>query len=221
MSAFKNMFGGTSFNATNVQPAKEIGAVPTDWYEVSVVDSAIEPTQRQDGKFLKVVYQILSGEYANRKIFDRLNLDNPNPSTVKIAQEALSAMCHATNVMNLSEPEQLYDIPLGIKVVYEPPKGEYGEGNRVKGWCKLGEIEEKRLKGRKGAAPAPAKAPASPAAPIRAPAAAVAAPKAPTAPAAPKPAVDNRPVPGPAYQPWRRNDGEATKQEAQQDDVRN
>jgi hypothetical protein len=223
MSAFKNMFGGTSFNATNVQPAKEIGAVPTDWYEVSIVDSAIEPTQKQDGNFLKIVYQILSGEYANRKIFDRLNLDNPNQTAVRLAQEALSAMCHATNVMNLSDPEQLYDIPFGIKVVYEPPKGEYGEGNRVKGWCKLGEIEEKRAKGRKGAAPAPApaKAPASPAAPIRAPAAAAAKPTAPTAPTAPKPAADNRPVSSPAYQPWRRNGAEETKQEAQQDDVRN
>ena len=213
MSTFKGLFGNKSFNATEIEPPKEFGALPTDWYEVAIVDSAIEPTKKGDGHKLKIVYQVLSGEYVNRKIFENLNLDNPNPTAVKIAQETLSAMCHATGVMLLNEPEQLYDIPFGIKVVYEPAKGEYSEGNRVKGWCKLGEIESKR---RKGAAPAST----APAAPIRAPASAQAAPKAaPAAPAAPKPATDNRPVPGASRQPWRRNGAEGARQEAQQDDV--
>lgn len=216
MSTFKGLFGNKPFNATEIEPPKEFGALPTDWYEVAIVDSAIEPTKKGDGHKLKIVYQVLSGEYVNRKIFDNLNLDNPNPTAVIIAQETLSAMCHATGVMLLNEPEQLYDIPFGIKVVYEPAKGEYSEGNRVKGWCKLGEIESKRLQVRKGAAPAST----APAAPIRAPASAQAAPKAaPAAPAAPKPATDNRPVPGASRQPWRRNGAEGARQEAQQDDV--
>lgn len=205
MSTFKGLFGNKSFNATEIEPPKEFGALPTDWYEVAIVDSAIEPTKKGDGHKLKIVYQVLSGEYVNRKIFENLNLDNPNPTAVKIAQETLSAMCHATGVMLLNEPEQLYDIPFGIKVVYEPAKGEYSESNRVKGWCRLDEIESKR---RKGAAPAST----APAAPIRAPAAAQAAPKA-------APATNNRPVPGASRQPWRRNGAEGTRQEAQQDDV--
>ena len=74
---------------------------------------------------------ILEGEQKGRKIFDQLNLVNPNPTTVEIAQRTLSAICHATGKMHVSDSEELHLIPMTIQVKIKPPKNGYGESNAI------------------------------------------------------------------------------------------
>jgi hypothetical protein len=74
---------------------------------------------------------ILDGPYKGRKIFDQLNLVNPNPTTVEIAQRTLSAICHATGRMHVSDSEELHLIPMTIQVKIKPPKNGYGESNAI------------------------------------------------------------------------------------------
>jgi hypothetical protein len=75
---------------------------------------------------------ILDGEHKGRKIFDQLNLVNPNPTTVEIAQRTLSAICHATGKMQVSDSEELHLIPMTIQVTVKPPKNGYGESNGIR-----------------------------------------------------------------------------------------
>ena len=65
-------------------------------------------------------------------VFDQLNLVNQNPTTVEIAQRALSAICHATGKLQVADSADLHLIPITSQVTVKPPKNGYGERNAIR-----------------------------------------------------------------------------------------
>jgi hypothetical protein len=121
----------TSFDATSVEPTTAYELLPAGKYRAQIVESEMRVTKNGMGQFLWLMLDILDGEYKGRKIFDQLNLVNPNPTTVEIAQRTLSALCHATGRMHVSDSEELHLIPMTIQVKIKPPKNGYGESNAI------------------------------------------------------------------------------------------
>jgi Protein of unknown function (DUF669) len=148
----------TSFDATSVEPTTAQELLPAGKYRAQIVESEMRVTKNGMGQFLWLMLDILEGEYKGRKIFDQLNLVNPNPTTVEIAQRTLSAICHATGKMHVSDSEELHLIPMTIQVKIRPPKNGYGESNAV------AYLPPDRAAAARAAKPASA-APATPAAP--------------------------------------------------------
>lgn len=148
----------TSFDATSVEPTTVYELLPAGKYRAQIVESEIRPTRNGMGQYLWLMIDILDGEHKGRKIFDQLNLVNPNPTTVEIAQRTLSAICHATGKMHVSDSEELHLIPMTIQVKIKPPKNGYGESNAI------AYLPAERGGAARAAKPTPA-APATPAAP--------------------------------------------------------
>jgi hypothetical protein len=148
----------TSFDATSVEPTTAQELLPAGKYRAQIVESEMRVTKNGMGQFLWLMLDILEGEHKGRKIFDQLNLVNPNPTTVEIAQRTLSAICHATGKMHVSDSEELHLIPMTIQVKIRPPKNGYGESNAV------AYLPPDRAAAARAAKPASA-APATPAAP--------------------------------------------------------
>ena len=121
----------TSFDATSVEPTTAQELLPAGKYRAQIVESEMRVTKNGMGQFLWLMIDILEGEQKGRKIFDQLNLVNPNPTTVEIAQRTLSAICHATGRMHVSDSEELHLIPMTIQVKIRPPKNGYGESNAI------------------------------------------------------------------------------------------
>jgi len=121
----------TSFDATSVEPTTAYELLPAGKYRAQIVESEMRVTRNGMGQFLWLMIDILDGEHKGRKIFDQLNLVNPNPTTVEIAQRTLSAICHATGKMHVSDSEELHLIPMTIQVKIKPPKNGYGESNAI------------------------------------------------------------------------------------------
>ena len=111
----------TSFDATSVEPTTAYELLPAGKYRAQIVESEMRVTKNGMGQFLWLMLDILEGEYKGRKIFDQLNLVNPNPTTVEIAQRTLSAICHATGKMHVSDSEELHLIPMTIAMRSSPP----------------------------------------------------------------------------------------------------
>lgn len=125
--------GDLNFDANEVEPNAGFEVVPAGEYDAVIVASKVEPTKKGDGKMAVLELQILSGEYQNRKLFDRLNLWNPNEKAVQIARGTLSAICRAINVLQPKDTTQLHNKPLRVKVaVSDDP--QYGKRNEVKGY---------------------------------------------------------------------------------------
>lgn len=192
-----------NFNAREVAPSAPAGIVPAGDYNVQIVKSEIKPTRDGQSHYLTLEFEILDGECKGRHLWANLNLWNANETASRIAQQQLSAIAHAVNVLDVSDSELLHNKPLLVTVAVKKGTAEYPDDkNEVKGYA--------AYRGAQAMAPAPvvASAPsfAAPTAPVanpfaapvaQAPAPIVPAPVAPQAPAFAAPA----PVAAPSFAP--------------------
>ncbi len=135
--------GGT-FDANQVEPNAPFVAIPPGDYPMQIIASAMEPTSKGNGRFLKLELEITDGEHKGRKTYDRLNLENPNQQAVDIARRTLSAICHGVGVLTVTDSEQLHFKPMEVKLAVVPRKDKQGNivpgemSNEVKGYKPLG-----------------------------------------------------------------------------------
>lgn len=124
-----------NFNATGVQPNVAPEPIPSGQYPVMIVASEEKPTKAGTGSFIELAMQIQGGEFNGRKVYDRLNIRNPNQQAVDIAYSTLSAICHVTGRLHIQDTGQLHGVPF-IAIVNKVPRndrpGEYS--NEVKGY---------------------------------------------------------------------------------------
>jgi len=125
---------GQNFDANSVAPATPFEILPAGKYLAQIIASEMRDTKAGDGSYLSLEMEILDGEYAGRKLFDRLNLNNPNATAVEIAHRTLSAICHATGQMQVADSDQLHFKPLVASVKVKPARGEYGPSNEIGGY---------------------------------------------------------------------------------------
>ena len=122
------------FDANTVEPSKTFEPIPAGKYVAVITESEMKPTKNGSGQYLQLSFQILEGEYQNRVLWARLNLDNPNATAVQIAQAELSAICRAVGVLAPNDSVDLHNLPLVIHVKCRkrPDTGEIT--NEVKGY---------------------------------------------------------------------------------------
>ena len=125
----------SGFNARDIEPAKGTSdVIPTGKYDVVISKTETKPTKSGNGEYLQLEFTIIQGPHADRKVWSRLNLDNPNPIAVSIAKAELSAICRAVGVLTPSDSSELQDIPLNIDIRIEKRADTGGETNVVKGF---------------------------------------------------------------------------------------
>lgn len=134
------MSAALNFDASQVAPSVAPEAKPAGWYVCMATASEMKPTKDGAGQYLEFEFTILAPqEYAGQKFFDRLNLVNANPVAVEIAYKTLSAICHATGVIQVQDSAALHNRPLQLKVNLRPA-GPSADGvvrdatNEVKGY---------------------------------------------------------------------------------------
>ena len=120
-----------NFDATNVPTATAFDPLPSGWYNARIIENEQKPTKDGKGQYLAFTLEILDGPAAGRKVFDRLNLWNANSATVEMATKTLSSICHATNVVQCGNANQLMGIPMKVKLKYKAAEGNYEAGNDV------------------------------------------------------------------------------------------
>ncbi|MBN2561926.1 MAG: DUF669 domain-containing protein [Phycisphaerae bacterium] len=124
------------FNATEVEPTTSFEPLPAGKYLAAVTESEMKPTKSGSGSYLQLTFTILEGEYKNRVLWARLNLNNPNATAVKIARSELSAICHAVGVMQPRDSVDLHNLPLVITVKLKK-RDDTGElNNEIKGYAR-------------------------------------------------------------------------------------
>ncbi|MFQ5733104.1 MAG: DUF669 domain-containing protein [Planctomycetaceae bacterium] len=143
-----------NFNANEVEPNEAFDPLPSGDYLCVIVASDMKPTKSGNGAFLELELEVIDGPFKGRKLWDRLNLHNPNETAVKIAKGTLSTICRAVGVERVADSCELHDRPLICKVRVEKRIDIDDFTNVVKGY--------KKRPNAPSAAPAPA-APAAPA----------------------------------------------------------
>lgn len=126
-----------NFNATAVKPNVALEAVPSGQYPVIITKSEEKPTKAGTGSYIEFEMTIQGGEYNGRKLFDRLNIKNANQQAVDIAYSTLSAICHVTGRLNMTDTQQLHGVPFIAVAVKKERDDQPGSGNytnEVKGY---------------------------------------------------------------------------------------
>lgn len=119
------------FRPSEVTDTSEL--LPDGEYVMQVTKSSIKDTKAGTGKYISFVFTVLEPEeHAGRMVFNNMNIVNPNPVAVKIAQEELKALTEACGIEELEDTAELHAIPFRAQVITEAGKNGYKDSNKVK-----------------------------------------------------------------------------------------
>jgi len=142
------------FDANKVEPSSNLDPIPAGKYIAVITASEMKPTKSGNGSFLELSLDVVDGDFKGRKLWSRLNLENPNATAVKIARSELSAICRAIGVLEPKDSCELHNIPLVVTV--KQKTGDDGEvRNEIKGYAKKEALTQpaKPQQAQAGAAP--------------------------------------------------------------------
>jgi hypothetical protein len=129
----------SGFDATTVEPNTPFEPVPAGKYTAIITESEEKPTKAMTGSYLQMTVEIVDGAHKGKKVFERLNLKNPNATAVDIANRTLSAICRATGVMTPSNSNDLHNKPFTVTIAVKPADGQYSASNEIKGYEPAGQ----------------------------------------------------------------------------------
>lgn len=115
------------FDATQVAPSEPRESLPPGNYEVMIVASKQVDTKAGTGWYIELEMDVIAGQFQGRKVWDRLNLVNPNQQAVEIAQRTLSSICHAVGVLQPQDTEQLHHKPMMLTMKAKADKQNPGQ----------------------------------------------------------------------------------------------
>lgn len=115
----------------NKETLDDYSPLPSGTYNAMIVKSEFKKTKAGDGMYLQLNVKVIEGDYKGRMVFERLNLNNPNPVAVEIANKTLNTICLACNAFGVEDSEELHGIPMTIKVRYKPETDQNPASNDV------------------------------------------------------------------------------------------
>ena len=117
----------------NSEKMKDFTPIPAGDYLAAVKKSVWTKTKAGDGHYIDLTWVILDGEYKGRLInFDLLNLDNPNPDAVAMANKQSNSISDACGLVGVEDSEEWHGIPIMINVVVTPATLKYPSKNEIK-----------------------------------------------------------------------------------------
>jgi len=124
------------YDATNHEPTNDFDPIPPGWYPAEVIEDEFKATKAKTGEYLQLTWRIQdnSPAHGGRYVWDRLNLDNPNPTAVEIAEETLKNIMVAIELAKLDDSKQLKNQGCFIKIKIRPADGQFDASNEITGY---------------------------------------------------------------------------------------
>jgi hypothetical protein len=123
-----------TFNAADAPATRtEFAPVPAGWYLSTIHSAEVKQTKAGTGEYVKVRYNLVGGEHANRVVFGNLNLKNQNEAAQNIGRQQLGEIMRCIGLATIQDTDQLVGGVLEIKLsVRDDP--QWGVSNEVKGF---------------------------------------------------------------------------------------
>lgn len=132
-----------SFNTEdNKEGLDDYTPIPAGTVIAQITKSGYKQTKKKDGNYLQLVWKVVHGKYSGRTLFDNLNLDNPNPIAVEIANKCLNSICQACEKVGVQDSEELHGIPIELTISVTPASSTQPASNNIKSYKKYsGNVE--------------------------------------------------------------------------------
>lgn len=122
------------FNAEDYEPLGDFDLIEPGEYSAIITESEWRETRSGDGRYLAFTFEIVDEEgnkYNGRKVWENLNLENPNRDAVNIASRRLSAICRAVGVLTPRDTTELHNRLMVIKVGIKKSTDNYPDKNYI------------------------------------------------------------------------------------------
>lgn len=110
-------------------------------YLAHITASKWKPTKAKTGELIEMQVRILEGEYKGRMLFERLNLVNPNPVAVDIANRTLNSICAACDLEDVEDTDDLHNIPMVITLTLNEATAQFAASNSIGSYTNPDKIE--------------------------------------------------------------------------------
>jgi len=117
-------------------------ALPAGSYLAHIVKSEMKQTKAKTGHYLSLHFTVLEGEKKGRMFFANLNLDNPNPIAVEIANKELNSICQACDLQGVEDSDELHQIPMLVTLKVDAATAQWPEGNSITAYADAGEFSD-------------------------------------------------------------------------------
>jgi hypothetical protein len=141
MSIFSQVFGN-GFDSNSVEPQQDYEVLPPGKYPVVCENAEVKTTKKGDGHYLEVCVQIVDGQYRGRKLWSRMNIDNPSEVAQRIGLSQLAGLCKAVGIAVLSDEKDL----LGKSCIANVKVKD--EQNEIRSWSASGGVDPEQTAGR-------------------------------------------------------------------------
>jgi hypothetical protein len=127
----------TANTEDNKEGLDDYTPIPAGPVIAQITTSGYKQTKAKTGNYLQLIWKVISGKYAGRTLFDNLNLDNPNPIAVEIANKSLNSICQACEKVGVQDSEELHGIPVELTLSVTPATSTQPASNNIKAYKKV------------------------------------------------------------------------------------
>jgi len=97
------------------------------WYVCCIEQSEKKPTSKGNGHYLQLDMTVAAGPRKGKRLWERLNLWNPNQTAVNIAKASLKKLAAAVDIESLQDPSEMHFKYFEAKIVLREYQGENRE----------------------------------------------------------------------------------------------
>lgn len=133
-----SVLSSLGFNANDVDPSVGFEPLPEGLYTCMVQKAEEKKTRDGKGVYLNLELIVIEGPKRERKLWHRINIQNPNEQCVKIGRGELSAFCRAVGLMTPKFAHEFANRTLRVGVKVEPRNDGKGLQNVVNKFESLG-----------------------------------------------------------------------------------
>lgn len=124
---------GTTIDPNAIEPS-QFDDLPVGEYAAQIIESEVVATKAGNGKLLKLTWQVVEGQFENRKFWQQINYEHASAQAQTIGQQQLKAICDAVgHTDHLSDSEVLHFVPCRVKLSMGKANGNYAARPEVKG----------------------------------------------------------------------------------------
>ena len=107
--------------------------IPNGPYKLALTESKIDPNNNQNGENLKLVIEVVDGEFQGRKIYENIVwAHEDSEQALQIGRKKFASLCLAVNVPCPQDTEELHNIPFQGIVGFQKGGDGYDDSNCIK-----------------------------------------------------------------------------------------
>jgi hypothetical protein len=110
--------------------SREFDLIPSGWYQAQIIEHRLENVG--NGLQAQFTWEILEGDHAKRRVWQREWASHPNPKAAEIGERMLRTLGRACGVSRVTSTDDLAFKPVEIRVGMTKKEDGYEQRNEVK-----------------------------------------------------------------------------------------